>query len=390
VVVFFSILIVIYCAMITLIIVGWSKKQKTPPAAPDRKLPYISVVIPVRNEAKNILSLLEDLNNQDYPVHLFEVIVVDDQSTDGTYELVCSKLNDYSFKLTQLKLPSFPLSVSTKKLAIKMGVEAANGDYILTTDGDCKVKNGWVSSYGRFLQSRRFSFVAGMVTFHQEKTFFDQLQTAEFAVLVGVGASSIQWRKPIMCNAANMAFSKNAFLQIEGYKDVEHIISGDDGFLMEKLAAIDKNGIGLNTNKNAIVLTRPQSSLKAFYHQRKRWASKWKLHNNTATISVAIILFIFHFTLLLTMTFSLLGYYPIGVFLFQFLLKAIFDFAFLRIMLNYLDKRLNFAIFLTIEAIYSIYTVFFGITANFGGFKWKDRAYSMKSDALIDIKETTI
>jgi poly-beta-1,6-N-acetyl-D-glucosamine synthase len=375
VVIFFSILIFAYCMMLVIMIMGWLFPSEVKNVGKGGLLPFISVVIPVRNEKENILALLSDLDRQDYPSDFFEVIIVDDQSDDGTYELISSTANNYGYKLKHYRLPHIDNTISTKKKAIQLGVEMAKGEYILTTDGDCRVSSRWVLSYGRFFISRDTQFAAGMVAFHGEQSFFHKLQSAEFAVLTGIGAASIRLGIPGMCNAANMAFNKQAFLDVGGYKNYGHIISGDDTFLLEKFKNLDPRKIRFLKDPNAIVHTSPQSSFRDFYNQRKRWASKWKLHKNFSVALMALFLFLFHAVFFVALGLTLTGNYPPHLFLFQIFIKMTLDFAFLRIMYGYLGKRTSFSIFMALETIYPIYAVFFGIAANVGGFTWKGREY---------------
>jgi glycosyltransferase involved in cell wall biosynthesis len=99
----------------------------------------ISVIIPARNEEKNISSLLQSIANQTYPKNLLEIIVVDDNSTDKTAEIA----QQFPFvKLISLKENSIN---SYKKKAIEIGIAACSGNLIVTTDADCIVKPHWLS-----------------------------------------------------------------------------------------------------------------------------------------------------------------------------------------------------------------------------------------------------
>ena len=155
---------------------------------------YVSVIITVRNEEKNIVNILGDLERQNY--NRFEVIVVNDHSEDKTKELVQnfnsqSKINVSIFDLSNL-------SKSPKKDAITLGVELSNGDLIVSTDADCRVGENWIASIAGHFEGE-LKFLAGPVTFNNQNSIFRKIQTIEFASLIGSGAAALYFKKPIMC-----------------------------------------------------------------------------------------------------------------------------------------------------------------------------------------------
>lgn len=371
----FSALLFLYCIMLGMMLWGWNMLKKNPGSPKISTLPHIGVIIPVRNERDNILNLLDDLERQDYPKDLYEAIVIDDRSDDGTSKVILKNKERFSFSLKVISLPDRYNSGSTKKKAIELGVRSSAGKYILTTDGDCRVPEGWISAFaGRFIRED-VNFLAGMVAFNNCQNLFQKVQAAEFAALTGVAAASMRLGFPIMCNAANMAFRRQTFLDIGGFRGVAHIVSGDDGFLLEKFSALDRTKVRFLKDKKAIVRTSPQKTAAAFFHQRKRWASKWKNHANPTTIAAAVFIFLFHAAFLISLFLTIAGIYPAPVLIVQWAIKIFFELTFLRKVYRFLDQRLSFVAFSTLEMAYSFYTVFFGIAANFGGFTWKGRKY---------------
>lgn len=373
----FSAFLLAYCVMTGLTIWGWTRPEKSAkdPKVPVSERPRIGVVIPVRNEMDNILNLLEDLELQDYPKELYEAIVVDDQSEDGTKEIVLENRARFSFSIKVLSLPTGAATGSTKKKAVELGVKASAGEFILTTDGDCRVPKGWIPAFANRFASGDVNFLAGITAFENCRNLFEKVQAAEFAALTGVAAASMRLGFPTMCNAANMAFRKQTFIDVGGFEGVDHIVSGDDGFLLEKISRFDPEKVRFLKDKNAIVRTAPQKTWMAFYHQRKRWASKWKKHASPATVGMAVFIFLFHLSFLISLFFSLSGNYPPPVFLIQWLVKMSFEWALIRKVFHFTGDRLFPGVFATLEVAYSFYAVFFGAAANFGGFTWKGRKY---------------
>lgn len=341
------------------------------------KSSFITVIIPVRNEAENILHLLQDLSVQKvFPADQFEVLIVDDHSEDQTLLIVeeYGKNCNFRLRLLPLDLPEGFLG-SHKKIAIAQAVAQARGNIIVTTDGDCRVEAYWLASFAQFFAQKQAVFVSGPVTFHHEAGLFHHLQTIEFASLIGTGAASIHAKMPNMCNGANLAFTKEAFLKINGYAGTLHIPSGDDEFLMQKIFKQYPDRVYFMKNAEAIVRTYAKSGLREFYHQRRRWAGKWKLHKNAGVALAAIFVFAYHSLLLTACCMALFGQYSWVLLATSLLLKFILEFFLLNDVLHFLKKRMSLLNFILLEFIYSAYVVFFGICANFGSYTWKNRSY---------------
>lgn len=342
----------------------------------------VSIIIPIRNEVQNIIALLKDIDQQcqtnkaPFTPAQLEVIVVDDHSEDKSVELVSTfHSQHFDLCLLHLALPK-DFEGSHKKLAISQAVAKAKGEIIITTDGDCRVGKHWIATIVQFFQVRDAKMVSAPVTFTDTGSFFEKLQMVEFASLIGTGAACLEAGQPNMCNGANLAFFKNAFVEVGGYSDSMHIPSGDDEFLMQKIHGKFPGQIYFLKSKDAVVHTAAQKSLKNFYYQRKRWAGKWKLHKRITTALLALFIFSFHALLLTSVVLSLKGTFPLPVILIILLLKGAVEFVFLKAVLNDMDKRLPLPNFLALQLIYSLYAVFFGIVANFGGYQWKERQYS--------------
>lgn len=337
----------------------------------------ITVIIPVRNEAANIAYLLSDLQKQSYPKQLLEIIVVNDHSTDNTVNEVekMQDIVDYKLILLHLKYPKM-YSGSRKKLAITEAIKQATGDLIVTTDGDCRLHPEWLYYMNYPFQEQKAVFVAGPVTFMEEKTFFQRLQTIEFASLIVTGAVSINKKKPTMCNGANLAYAKKVFAQVNGYEGNEDIASGDDEFLLQKISKhFNTDQIIYQKAKPAIVSTVAQVNWRQFKQQRRRWAGKWKKHGNPVIISLALFIFLFHCSFIGSFIYLFLASQDNLLILSFIFAKILLEFILLKNALEFLNKKLNLLKFIILQILYSFYVVYFGIAANFGTFNWKGRTY---------------
>ncbi len=349
------------------LIFTWLKMQNKQSIISSEKDTKLSIIIPVRNEAENIIKLLQDLNNQNYPFENFEVIVANDSSTDNTADLVLEfqETANYSLRLINIFEEN---AASPKKRAIHKSIEIASGELIFTTDGDCRVSNTWLSSIQQFYKSTDAKLISSSVTFIDKNNFWNAAQIIEFASLIGSGACAMYLNKPNMCNGANIAYTREVFKKVGGFTGNEHLASGDDEFLMHKIVKLYPNHILFNTNPDSIVKTSSQPDITHFYQQRKRWASKWKHYNNWQISALAI--FIFAVNVGVILTYFLL---PTGGSLGFLALKFGAEFVFLSLIISYLGYSNKIFFIPIIQIFYPFYVVFFGLISQGKGYEWKER-----------------
>ena len=137
----------------------------------------ISVIVAARNEEANIGNLLQALENQTYPKHLFEIIVIDDHSSDGTADIA---LQFQHVKLLRLENDAIN---SYKKKAIEKGIAAASNDLIVTTDADCVPPPGWLETIASFQVLTNAGFIVAPVSFSCSPKVVEMFQAMYFLVL---------------------------------------------------------------------------------------------------------------------------------------------------------------------------------------------------------------
>lgn len=358
---FFIALVVLYCMFILYLWLGWERLEIT---SNDEYLPSVAVVIPVRNEADNIQLLLNDLQKQTYRGP-WEVIVVNDHSEDNTAEWVQSLANGNWCTLLELQ------QEEGKKAALAMGIYQTQAEVILTTDGDCRVGNEWISSMICAFQEE-VHMVSGPVGFGKGTNLFHHMQVIEFASLIGSGAALIGWQKPVMANGANLAFRKSAFEEVDGYGGAT-TASGDDVFLLHKIAKRYPGSVVFARHEDALVQTHSLKSVKAFGQQRKRWASKWRAYSDNLTKGVAVLVFLL--SLSMGMLPILAAFSVVGLFLWLNLLvaKSFFDYFFLRQIIKFSNSKMNMVAFLLLQLVYPYYVVFTALFSFRKMYTWKGR-----------------
>jgi cellulose synthase/poly-beta-1,6-N-acetylglucosamine synthase-like glycosyltransferase len=357
----------IYFVFNLILIVTWMKITENFSIISSEKNTKLTVIIPVRNEAENIVKLLEDLNQQDYPTENFEVIIANDGSIDNTADLVLAfqEISKYNLRLLNVFDDK---STSPKKKAIQNAIDISSGELILTTDGDCRVSKNWLSSIQQFYKQTGAKFISSSVTFEDENNFWNTSQIIEFASLIGSGACAIELKKPNMCNGANVAYTRVAFENVGGFVGNEHLASGDDEFLMHKIFEKYPNQVLFNVNLDSIVKTKSQSDIQHFYLQRKRWASKWKYYKNWQISALAIFVFMVNLSTILAYF-----YLPSMMSFIVLSLKFSAEFFFLSLVVKYLGYSKKIFFIPIIQILYPFYVVFFGLISQGKGYEWKGR-----------------
>jgi len=359
-------LLIIYTNLILFYRAGW---QELKPFSKTDHEPSIkiSVIIPARNEEENIGKLLSSLEKQSYPHHVFEVIVVDDHSTDNTVAVV----NSYSLaKLIKLEFDNIN---SYKKKAIETGIAAASGDLIVTTDADCIVPGNWLKTIASFKEKANSVLIAAPVVLENESNLLQAFQALDFLVLQGITAASVQKRFHNMCNGANLAYERNAFFEVNGFTGIDHIASGDDMLLMQKIAQRFPAKVSYLLSKDAIVTTQAAKTWKEFFSQRIRWASKATDYNDLKIFSTLFLVYFFNCALLALFITGFwihsLWFGLIGI----LILKTIVELTFIYPVAKFYNKQNLMKWFPFFQPMHILYTVIAGWLGVFGRFEWKGR-----------------
>lgn len=353
-----------YCITIGLLI-GWEKSVRRKPIDATDKKYDISVIVPARNEARSIGSLLQDLAQQHYKN--FEVIIVDDHSTDSTLQVVAGAIDQDN------RVRVISNSGAGKKTALTTGIAVATGTIIVTTDADCRVRHDWLMTISQNFQDQRIKMLVGPVRIEGDGTLFSAIQAMEFSSLIGSGVATLYFGIPTMCNGANLAFKKEAFVNVNGYADSLHIPSGDDEFLLKKIHKKYPAGVHFMGLGDAVVSTNPQTNWKNLLHQRIRWAGKWRQHPTIQKTLLAVYIFLFQLLTIALPAFVLTGWLPALVVLSLWAIKILVELLFLSRITISLQDKWNWPSFILLQLLYPFYVVVVGLFCNFLPFTWKER-----------------
>ncbi len=325
---------------------------------------FISVLIPARNEADNIEDCLDSILKNNFPENLLEIIVIDDHSDDETGALVKEKINQYPFiRLIELKNHlNENIGTPYKKKAIEIAIAQAKGDLIITTDADCIVPESWLSLVTAFYETTPARFVAAPVNFYHEKNILEKFQSLDYVGMMGITGAGVCGNFMNMCNGANLAYEKKLFYEVGGFKGIDHVASGDDMLLMQKIAQLQPHGtIGFLKNANAVVLSNPQPTIAAFLTQRRRWASKSSSYTEWFTVFQLAAVFLFCAGIVLNLFLFFVFPAPQRYFLlFPLFIKIVADYFFLSGMTQFFNRRDLMRYFLPSQFLHIAYIVVVG------------------------------
>lgn len=329
---------------------------------------FISVLIPFRNESVHLLKLLNSLSIQDYDRRCWELILIDDHSEDQSAAIIQKWIQSHDF----IQVTLLAAEGKGKKNAITEGVQLAKGEIILTTDADCELPSGWISSMIQSFDNNTM-MVAGAVRMVSDGSIFSKLQAFEFSSLMGSGLALISLHVPIFCNGASLAYRKVAFEEVHGYSGNMHIASGDDEFLMRKIAQKFYHSVRVVNDLHAAVSTRAQQTLLDFIEQRLRWAGKWKINNSPSSKLLAILIFVFQVSWLISIFWIWMSDY-LQVMTMIITIKLLLEGIFLYKVNHQFRQSFSLWIFLLMQIIYPIYVILIGLLSQFKAATWKGRS----------------
>ncbi len=359
-------IMILYFLVIIALIYGFSKVKKFQSADISPKTKF-SIIVPFRNEAAHLPLLLKSLSELHYPMHLFEVFLVNDASTDG-FEMPCCE-----FKTTVLN--NRRISNAPKKDALLTAIQVIKTEWIVSTDADCVVNPNWLKTLDCFIQNKNPEMIVGAVTYKTEASFLHHFQQLYLASLQGATMGSFGIKIPFMCNGANFAYTKSLFEKLNGFEGNATIASGDDVFLLQKAIANFPEKVCYLKSEKAIVVTKPLDNWNDLWFQSVRWASKTTSYQSRYGQFLGLVVFGGNFCWLLGLGFFLSGMitFKIGfpLLMTKFLIDGILIYStnlFLKTPTRHLIfGSLLYPFFSVSVALYSVF---------FGSYEWKGRRFT--------------
>lgn len=333
-----------------------------------------TVIVPFRNEAENIARLLRSIAALEYPIELFEVILVDDASEDASVAVVHENLQDIKcdLKIIQNKRTS----ASPKKDAITTAIGEGKYEWILTSDADCELPEKWLQLYDQYIQKNQPKMVCAPIVYPTSKNFLKNFQFLDGLSLQLVTMGGLGWNRPLLCNGANMGYLKEAFCTVNGYEGNDHIASGDDIFLLEKIRELYPKSIKFIKNRDATVITKPENTCGAVLSQRVRWASKTSYQKNRGSKILGISVILVNLVFLACIMGVIINTEHYEWYVAFLLLKIIIDLLVLIPVASFFKSPISLPGYLINALLYPFITVWVVFASFIGNYQWKGRKFN--------------
>ncbi len=353
-----AMILFIYAVFVLWLIWGIVKTQTFQIERSFKPQTTFSIIIPFKNEVQNLGALYHSLQKLDYPNDLFEVLMINDHSTDASTDMVR--------RFNEVKL--LTNTGQGKKKALQTGILQSKFSWIVTTDADTVLPENWLKILDAFIQQYKPKMVLGLVNFFDDSRFITQFQQIEFLILQALTMAGLKAGKPFLANGANLAFTKEVFEQVGGYKGNAHIASGDDVFLLEKIHRKYPDKICFLKSQQAIVQTHAMSSWRHLWQQKIRWAAKTKhIKNTLAWLSGLLIL-----SVQLTVLWAFWHYKPYAWFIAG---KLFLDALLLVVVNRFYKARIHPIYFILSFLWYPFYFIVTALGAYRGKYIWKGQSY---------------
>lgn len=253
--------------LITLILVGvsyirygrvkramWRRLRKTQELKPQA----VSIIIAARNEAQNLAQNLPLILRQAHPE--FEVLVVNDGSTDNTQAL----LDELAPENAALRVYHRP--AKGKKEAVSFGISQAENGLLLFTDADCQpASDNWATHMTSALQ--KYEVALGYGGLYSRKNLVSKLSVFETFQTAASYFSSALKGKPYMGVGRNLAYSKAIYQKADGFNQHAHVLSGDDDLFIASLENVQAQVV---FSEDAFTFSEAPARLKDWWKQKRR------------------------------------------------------------------------------------------------------------------------
>ncbi|MDP4282644.1 MAG: glycosyltransferase family 2 protein, partial [Bacteroidota bacterium] len=263
---------------------------------------------------------------------------------------------------------------SSKKKLIERAINIAAGELILTTDADVRHAPGWIRSFIELYESGETSMILGPVAYAGEKGCLGKFQSLEMISLMGVTAGSCRMGFPLMCNGANLAYKKEAFLECGGYKGNQQFVSGDDMFLLMRIIKkYGRKSVKFLLSPVAVVSTKPQLTLRNFFSQRFRWVSKSRGYTDFRIIFTALSTYFFNLAMLSGFVIGIWNLPVLWTTLILVVTRMLLEGPLVMLMAKFLGKEKLISLFPPMDLLYIPYVVITGFLGMILPYQWKGR-----------------
>jgi 1,2-diacylglycerol 3-beta-glucosyltransferase len=326
---------------------------------------FVSVIIAARNEEMNLPHCLQSVATQTYFQSQYEIIVVNDGSTDNT-ESICKEFIRQYPHIKLVHVQDDPL-VRGKANALAQGIDTAKGEIILITDADCTVPPTWVEQ-----TARRYGKEVGLIggfTLQKATSPFEGMQSLDWAFILGMAGATAGFNYPLGSIGNNLSFRKSAYDQVGGYRKLKFSVT-EDYTIVQAIVGTGKWHYCYPIDPKHLVESKPCPTILALVRQKHRWG-KGGLDMKFAGLAIMVIGFLMHVS-----PFVMLCWGGVVQAATALMVKFVADYIYLYKILKQLDRTDELRWFYWFELYFIIYVILLPFLVFFGGkVKWKGREF---------------
>ncbi len=333
-----------------------------------------SIVVPFRNEAHNLPDLLHSLVHLSYPKKFYEIILVNDASTD-IYRKIIETFQNQNPGVAIALIENQRQSNSPKKDAINTAIKGNHFEWILTTDADSVLNHNILHELNNYIEQHQPNFIAGLVKMKADDSILQQFQKWDWNSLLGFTLAGFGYKIPLICSGAYMCYQKEMFLKVNGFSGNEHIVSGDDVFLMQKMNHWQPEKVHFIFQPDVVVQTKSLKTWHELIEQRKRWMSKTSsVHSNYLKIT-GILVWFTNSGCIASLFLAFLDAISWRFSITFIIVKWSIDMIYLTLINRRVNEKINFSSLIISNIIYPFFSFSIPILWFFNGFTWKERTF---------------
>ena len=231
-------------------------------------LPYVSIIVPAKNEEKLIAKCLDSLLDQDYPADKYEIIVINDRSVDKTSSIIKSYQENHNI-IKSIDIKENLSGLTGKQNAVNEGLKISKSEIIMNIDADCIATPKWVSKTIAYFAPEIGLTMGFNITYGSEYNIFAELQSLDMLFLMDSASGSVGNNVCSSCAGSNIAYRKE-ILGDQGHQKLGLSVT-EDTAVIHLVSKSPNWKVSVIYDKDAMVMTPAETSFRGFIAQRIRW-----------------------------------------------------------------------------------------------------------------------
>jgi cellulose synthase/poly-beta-1,6-N-acetylglucosamine synthase-like glycosyltransferase len=354
---------ILYVVQMIALRIGLNRSDRS--AVVEQYEPAVSVIVAARNEEECILTCLEALSKISYPKEKLDIVIVNDGSTDRTWEIVNTFIRQHP-TIRMISTTPGTGNLRGKTNAVAKGIEASSGEIIMFTDADCTVPSSWVRETVKSFDEH--VGIVGGFTLLRAGTVFEGIQSLDWVFLFGLASSTAGWKMPLTVIGNNFSVRRAAYLATGGYGVIPFSVT-EDYALVQAVVTKTEYKVSFPLNPDAVVISNACKTWQHLYRQKQRWGVGGldMVFRGLLITSVGWIERILLIAAMMTGT-------PFSVLFITLISLLLADYMFLEKPLRQFGKRTTLKYFPLFELYFSVYMLILPLVALLSkNVVWKER-----------------